>query len=468
MSAPKTGKKATKSTKKPAAKAAKKAAPKKAVAKKPVAKKPVAEKAAPKKGAAKKASASKRATGAARGAQLSLALERGPERVEAAARAESPLDALRRAAQAGDAAAQSELADAYYVGRGVPQDASEAARLWTLAAARGDAAAKESLAGLYVEGEGVARDLDRALALYRECAAAGRDVAALVAWLEEQREEAAGPQPPLPHDEGEAIAMLARRAGLDRVAEATSALRRSSIRLSKSAATSGASRLGGAPELAPGTAWPTGASGRPLSFVAQIDCAEAWPFDLEQRLPFEGRLAFFCDLEPARGRREVDPRACAVLYEPAGERLVETSPPDPERATPELAPRAVLASNEPTLPVAGARAVSALGLDDDEHEGYVALRDALVPAHLGDRRPPLHRMLGHADALRGDPALTAARAGSPAPAAGGDAEHATLLLQLDADAEVATPWTEGRLFVWIRDADLAARRFDAAWAYLER
>jgi hypothetical protein len=61
MSAPKTGKKATKSTKKPAAKAAKKAAPKKAVAKKAAPKKAVAKKAAPKKAVAKKAAPRKTA-----------------------------------------------------------------------------------------------------------------------------------------------------------------------------------------------------------------------------------------------------------------------------------------------------------------------------------------------------------------------------------------------------------------------
>src|SRR5262249_27627208 len=42
-----------------------------------------------------------------------------------------------------------------------------------------------------------------------------------------------------------------------------------------------------------------------------------------------------------------------------------------------------------------------------------------------------------------------------------------LLLQLSSDEDLRTPWAPfGRLYVFIRDDDLRARNFDAAWAIL--
>lgn len=38
-----------------------------------------------------------------------------------------------------------------------------------------------------------------------------------------------------------------------------------------------------------------------------------------------------------------------------------------------------------------------------------------------------------------------------------------LLLQIDTDEALQTNWGEGRLYFWIKRADLAERRFDRAW-----
>ena len=57
----------------------------------------------------------------------------------------------------------------------------------------------------------------------------------------------------------------------------------------------GASKFGGAPDVAAGFAWPMW-NERPLSFVAQINLEEIAPFDIENKLPSSGLLSFFYDM----------------------------------------------------------------------------------------------------------------------------------------------------------------------------
>lgn len=55
----------------------------------------------------------------------------------------------------------------------------------------------------------------------------------------------------------------------------------------------GASRLGGTPDLARGAAWPQGRFG-PIDFVGQLNLGELALRDVDQLLPREGVLGFFC------------------------------------------------------------------------------------------------------------------------------------------------------------------------------
>ena len=61
----------------------------------------------------------------------------------------------------------------YAAGRGVPQDAVEAIRLWRLAAARGDAGAQANLGQMYYEGRGVPQDDAEAARWFRLAADQG-------------------------------------------------------------------------------------------------------------------------------------------------------------------------------------------------------------------------------------------------------------------------------------------------------
>lgn len=76
----------------------------------------------------------------------------------AAVREESAADALRRAAEKGDAKAQKDLGTQYIKGEGVPQDYTEAAQWIRRSAEQGYADAQNNLGVLYAQGKGVPHD----------------------------------------------------------------------------------------------------------------------------------------------------------------------------------------------------------------------------------------------------------------------------------------------------------------------
>jgi TPR repeat protein len=89
------------------------------------------------------------------------------------------MDALRLAAEAGDAEAMSDLGATYAVGsEGLPQDDPEAFRWFTRSAEAGSSLAKLNLAGCYRDGRGCDVDDARAMALYVEAASNPSDPAA--------------------------------------------------------------------------------------------------------------------------------------------------------------------------------------------------------------------------------------------------------------------------------------------------
>lgn len=80
---------------------------------------------------------------------------------------------LADAAKAGDANALFEVGARFTDGRGVKQDAAEAAKWYKLAADAGLAPAEYRYANMLEKGTGVARDLPQALGYYRKAADAG-------------------------------------------------------------------------------------------------------------------------------------------------------------------------------------------------------------------------------------------------------------------------------------------------------
>jgi len=80
------------------------------------------------------------------------------------------LDALRRVAERGDAAAQIVLATKYHYGQGVAEDHSEAAKWYAMAAEQGRVDAMFPLGSLYENGSADLRDLAEAYKWYKRAA----------------------------------------------------------------------------------------------------------------------------------------------------------------------------------------------------------------------------------------------------------------------------------------------------------
>jgi uncharacterized protein len=101
---------------------------------------------------------------------------------------------LARSANAGNAAAQYQLASLYRLGRGVPPDEALAFKWMRAAAEQGHLKAKFNLGAMYLAGRGVDRDIGRARTWLLEAAAQGsQDASLLLASLVTARsKEAAG------------------------------------------------------------------------------------------------------------------------------------------------------------------------------------------------------------------------------------------------------------------------------------
>ena len=87
------------------------------------------------------------------------------------------IEQIKAQAKQGNTEAQCDLGSIYYYGRGVPQDYTEAANWWRLAAEQGNAVAQYNLGQLYYFGTGVPQDDTEAAKWYRLAADQGHEAA---------------------------------------------------------------------------------------------------------------------------------------------------------------------------------------------------------------------------------------------------------------------------------------------------
>lgn len=229
----------------------------------------------------------------------------------------------------------------------------------------------------------------------------------------------------------------------------------------------GASKLGGHPDLPDGVEWPEW-QGRPLSFAAQLELAEAARHAPEGSFPGAGLLSFFVDetLE-ASGLYPTDEGGWRVIWLPAGSALTRRAPPA-ARAPQTFQPCAVEMHAALSLPGDDAL-IHEHGLDRDD--------DELLDAIEAVRGECIHQLLGIPRPIQADPAVACQfgihgvhRRTPPhfdseraAQVEGGAAEW-RLLLQLDSDDNADMMWGDaGMLYFMIREPDLRERRFDRVW-----
>ena len=229
----------------------------------------------------------------------------------------------------------------------------------------------------------------------------------------------------------------------------------------------GASKLGGAPDLPPGHAWPRRGA-RSLAFVAQLALDDLRRFAGTELLPPDGVLSFFYDAQdqPWGGADEAD--GWAVQHHPAATLVRQAG------AAAGFAACAIDSFAELTLPPL--RSALARSLGDEVSDRYGAAVETFQSVY---RRPPradgeIHRVLGHPDAIQGDMTRRieygwrGADLEKPEPTLELAARQWRLLLQVDSDHHAGMMWGDlGRLYFWIREDDLRARRWDAARLQLQ-
>lgn len=254
----------------------------------------------------------------------------------------------------------------------------------------------------------------------------------------------------------------------------------------------GGTRFGGRPDVPRGFEWPAyegeGMHGktakRPLSFVAQFDCAELARYDAERLLPDHGVLSFFYEMDSMRWGFDPKDKGCARVYwfEDSAA-LEEADFPDDLEEDYRFPALAVKMRAEPSLP--GWEDFTAIYPEEadcgDEGDEFFTVR-----AELGDDDPDERsKLLGWADAIQGSMPAECELVTSGYYLGGGwdeipknEVEEAEKeapdkwlpLFQLDtvADGDFELMFCDcGRLYFYITRDDLAARRFENVWLILQ-
>ena len=235
----------------------------------------------------------------------------------------------------------------------------------------------------------------------------------------------------------------------------------------------GESKMGGSPALPAGMQWPRKPDGTALSFICQIDFAQVHPFDADGLLPERGMLWFFYDCSDEGMPWGFDPRDAdgwRVIYGDKAD-LESTEAPDDLEVIFEEA--RIMFASRIDLPNTDSDLCNGLDLPDEEIDDYFDWQE--------EREGSCNKLLGHSDNIQDGMELeceyvtNGIYCGDPsgyqkAKALGLDKNAArwNLLMQVESNEELGMMWGDlGRLYLWITDEDLKARRFDKTWLILQ-
>jgi uncharacterized protein YwqG len=241
----------------------------------------------------------------------------------------------------------------------------------------------------------------------------------------------------------------------------------------------GASRFGGSPDAPAGFAWPTH-RGRNLTFLAQLDLGE---IEAESLARTGWLLFFYDDAEQPWGFDPLHAGGARVFHlSVAREMLCRIEHPDVSSAGGPCACCALSFERYIHLPELLDLVVTNAGISLSEEQ---AARYSEIAHRLagGSADAPQHHLLGHPRLIQGDMRSQCQLlsrgiyCGDPR----GYQDKRTkelldqaaaewrLLLELDTDA-AGPDWLwgdDGRVYFWIRRADLAQGNFDRAWLILQ-
>lgn len=258
------------------------------------------------------------------------------------------------------------------------------------------------------------------------------------------------------------------------VAQAKPAIAFVSSTKSASALALAQSKIGGRPDVPANFVWPT-KEAKLLSFVAQINLGQL-PRIEGINLPNSGLLSFFYNNE-VWGFDPKDKGGFQVCYfENELSELKECQPPAAkiEKKFFGMISKSVSVDEydccalEPELILTLPNELKNIELSEEDTEKYCELLEA-IGGH--------HRLLGYSEPVQNEMELECElvtnglycgdASGYKDPRASElekTSHHWQLLLQIDSDDNANMMWGDvGRLYFWIKDEDLAARRFNNCW-----
>jgi uncharacterized protein YwqG len=275
-----------------------------------------------------------------------------------------------------------------------------------------------------------------------------------------------------------------KAAGLARVIKDIDYIARPSIRLYATPVDEptlkvGVSKLGGLPDLPPGTKWPE-CNGLPQSFIAQIHLDDIRSYDSENVLPHNGTLWFFYDAQQQTFGDNPSNLGCwqVIFVNDDSTPLQRTSAPTQLPASSQFKACSLRFASEMTLTQHPELDVPNFDWTDEEQQKYENLLSTFPDS--ADRAAIHHRLLGNPDAIQDDMrqecqlashgiSVTDIDYSDPriAELSKGDKDW-QLLLQIDSDEHAGMRWgNSGMIYYWMKQEDLQAHRFDATWLVLQ-
>lgn len=237
----------------------------------------------------------------------------------------------------------------------------------------------------------------------------------------------------------------------------------------------GVSKFGGLPDLPDSLVWPSNENGA-LSFVAQINFAEASKFDIDSLLPKSGMLYLFYDKNlRVWGYDPADKNGFVVIFSDVNHGLLSRrSSENLEGENFIFNARSLSFKSEVNLPSLQSSLVPFGKFSEEEWEAY---HEIIEPSWQAKE----NKLLGHSDNVQGGMELECELVTNGLDCGDGSAYHHPriaefeknavqwqLLLQIDSDEEGDMDWDgEGRIYLWINRDDLAARDFSKTWLILQ-
>lgn len=234
----------------------------------------------------------------------------------------------------------------------------------------------------------------------------------------------------------------------------------------------GQSKIGGLPDLPDSINWFRENNGKPLSFIAQINCSEIKGLNQNVKLPNKGIIYFFYSSEQdAWGFDYKDKDKFKVYYSDKTDNLRRNNPPSDLPKYSIFNPCKLTFKNSVSLPSWENDFVTK-NLNSEEIDNYIEITS----------NDQINKMFGYADNIQGEMELECQLVthglycGDPSgyndprrPELEKGENEWNLLLQIDSeDEKTGMMWGDsGKLYFWIKEQDLKDLNFDNSWFILQ-